>query len=71
MSALKEIKLKNIECIKALFNLAISEGNYLKNSWYYVLDCISKIDYMYVLGTGQRKDSDFFIQKNAKGTKLS
>lgn len=60
VSTFKESKEKNIECIRALLNLAINEGNYLKNSWYYVLDCISKIDYMYVLGTGSRKDADFF-----------
>jgi brefeldin A-inhibited guanine nucleotide-exchange protein len=66
VSAIKEIKEKNIECIKALLNLATFDGNYLKNSWYYVLDCISKIDYMHVLGTGAKKDSDFF-NTNKKG----
>jgi hypothetical protein len=45
-------------------NLATYEGNYLKASWYFVLDCISKIDYMHVLGTGARKDSEFFGTKN-------
>ena len=40
--------------------MATYEGNYLRSSWYYVLDCISKIDYMYVLGTGARGDADFF-----------
>jgi brefeldin A-inhibited guanine nucleotide-exchange protein len=69
VSAIREIKEKNIECIRALLNLATYEGNYLKNSWYYVLDCISKIDYMYVLGTGARKDSDFFNTHNKKGHK--
>jgi brefeldin A-inhibited guanine nucleotide-exchange protein len=69
VSALKEIKMKNIECIKALLNLATYEGNYLRNSWYYVLDCISKIDYMHVLGTGARKDSEFFNLQNKKGNK--
>jgi brefeldin A-inhibited guanine nucleotide-exchange protein len=68
VSAIKEIKEKNIECIRALLNLATYEGNYLKNSWYYVLDCISKIDYMHVLGTGARKDSEFF-NANKKGAK--
>jgi hypothetical protein len=62
----KEIKEKNIECIRALLNLASYEGNYLKNSWFYVLDCISKIDYMHVLGTGARKDSDFFNTSSKK-----
>lgn len=67
VSAIKEIKEKNIECIRALLNLATYEGNYLKNSWYYVLDCISKIDYMQVLGTGARKDADFFNAANKRG----
>lgn len=66
VSALKEIKMKNIECIKALFNLAIYEGNYLKKSWKFVLECISKIDYMHVVGTGQRRDSEFFNLQNKK-----
>ena len=59
-AAVREIKEKNLECIRALLNLATYEGNYLRSSWYYVLDCISKIDYMYVLGTGARGDADFF-----------
>jgi brefeldin A-inhibited guanine nucleotide-exchange protein len=41
-------------------NLATYEGNYLRQSWQYVLDCISKIDYMHVLGTGAMRDTDFF-----------
>jgi brefeldin A-inhibited guanine nucleotide-exchange protein len=44
LSTVKEIKDKNIDCVKALLNLAKFDGNILRNSWYYVLDCISKID---------------------------
>ena len=66
VSALRDIKMKNIECIKALLNMATYEGNYLRNSWYYVLDCISKIDYMHVLGTGSKKDWEFFNMQNKK-----
>ena len=65
---MREIKEKNIQCIRALLNLATYEGNYLKNSWYYVLDCISKIDYMHVLGTGAKKDAEFF-NTNKRGPK--
>ncbi len=57
---IKEIKEKNLLCIKQLLQLATYEGNYLRKSWYYVLDCISKIDYMHVLGTGAMRDQDFF-----------
>jgi len=68
--AVREMKEKNLECIRALLNLATFEGNYLRSSWYYVLDCISKIDYMHVLGTGARKDADFF-NANKKTSKTN
>lgn len=67
VGAIREIKEKNLECIRALLNLATYEGNYLRSSWYYVLDCISKIDYMYVLGTGARGDADFFNTNKKQG----
>lgn len=68
-ATVREIKEKNLECVRALLNLATYEGNYLRGSWYYVLDCISKIDYMHVLGTGARRDADFFNanKRSAKG----
>lgn len=69
ISTLKEIKDKNIDCVEGLLQLAIYDGNYLGASWYYVLDCISKVDHMMVLGTGARKDSEFF--KAEKGSKQS
>ena len=53
---LREIKEKNLECIRKLLELATYDGNFLRKSWYYVLDCVSKIDYMYVLGTGAMWD---------------
>jgi brefeldin A-inhibited guanine nucleotide-exchange protein len=60
ISTLKEIKEKNLDCVAGLIQLAVYDGNFLGNSWYYVLDCISKVDYMHVLGSGGRKDSEFF-----------
>jgi hypothetical protein len=60
------VKEKNIECVKALLNLATYDGNYLNDSWYYVLDCISKIDNLIVIGTGAKKDSEFFKSDNKK-----
>jgi hypothetical protein len=35
-----------------MLQLATQEGNYLGDSWYFVLDCISKIEEMHQLGTG-------------------
>jgi brefeldin A-inhibited guanine nucleotide-exchange protein len=44
VSASREIKEKNINCIRELLNLAIHDGDCLMDSWSYVLECISKID---------------------------
>jgi brefeldin A-inhibited guanine nucleotide-exchange protein len=49
----RPIQAKHMSCIKALLALATNEGNYLGQSWYFVLDCISKIEEMHQLGTGQ------------------
>jgi brefeldin A-inhibited guanine nucleotide-exchange protein len=57
VSATKELKQKNINCIRELLNLAIHNGDCLRDSWSYVLECISKIDHMRVLGLGDLTDS--------------
>lgn len=60
VSATKEIKQKNVNCIRELLNLAIFDGECLRDSWSYVLECISKIDHMRVLGMGDLTDSEYF-----------
>jgi len=45
LQSLKEIKEKNLKCIKALLITATNQGNHLKSSWKFIMDCISKIDY--------------------------
>jgi brefeldin A-inhibited guanine nucleotide-exchange protein len=44
----REMKQKNIDCIKALLALAHSEGNYLKGTWRVVLDCCSQLNHLQV-----------------------
>jgi len=60
ISETKEIKQKNINCIRELFNLANQNGDCLRDSWSYVLECISRIDHMRVLGLGDLTDSEIF-----------
>jgi brefeldin A-inhibited guanine nucleotide-exchange protein len=60
VSANKEIRQKNINCIRELLNLAIYDGEYLRDSWYFVLHCISMIDHMRVIGLGDLTDSEYF-----------
>jgi len=45
LTALREIKEKNAQCLKAIIYLASKHGNLLRKSWLFVLECISKIDY--------------------------
>lgn len=65
VNASKEIKQKNINCIRELLNLAIHNGDCLRDSWSYVLECISKIDHMRVLGLGDLTDSQYFQSAEA------
>lgn len=39
-----EIKMKNVEAIKALISVAYSDGNHLESSWLDVMKCISQLE---------------------------
>lgn len=65
VNATREIRIKNINCIRGLLNLAIKDGEILRDSWKHVLDCISKIDSMRVIGLGDMADSEFFKSEQA------
>lgn len=49
-SALSEMKLKNVECIKALIYIALTDGNYLGKAWYEILKCISQLELAQSIG---------------------
>lgn len=46
--------------MRGLLSLAIKDGEILRDSWWHVLDCISKIDSMRVFGLGEVADSEIF-----------
>ena len=71
LTSLKELKEKNIQCVKVLINIALNYGNHLKSSWIYVLECISRLDYLHVLGSGGRKDADIFAGGRASNQQNS
>jgi brefeldin A-inhibited guanine nucleotide-exchange protein len=60
LTTLKEMKQKNIECIKALLAIGLSEGNNLGPSWQYVLHCISQLERLQLIGMRTRQDFQFF-----------
>lgn len=49
---LREMMAKNLEALKVLLDVAISEGNHLKSSWREVLTCISQLDRFQLLTDG-------------------
>ena len=54
LTNLREMKKKNIEAIKCLIQIAHEDGNYLQSSWTQVLNCISQLAKMQILGSSMR-----------------
>lgn len=52
LNNLGEMKTKNMEAIKALLDVAVTEGNNLKGSWHEVLTCVSQLEHMQLIGSG-------------------
>lgn len=60
LTTIKEMKQKNIECIKALLAIGLSEGANLGPAWLYVLTCISQLERLQLIGIKARQDFQFF-----------
>lgn len=52
LSNLSEMRPKNVEAIKTLLDIAISDGNNLKSSWREVLTCVSQLERMQLISAG-------------------
>ncbi|KAK2466184.1 hypothetical protein APHAL10511_001826 [Amanita phalloides] len=52
LNNLGEMKTKNMEAIKALLDIAVTEGNHLKGSWHEVLTCVSQLEHMQLISSG-------------------
>jgi brefeldin A-inhibited guanine nucleotide-exchange protein len=52
LSNLKEMMAKNLEALKVLIEIALTEGDVLKSSWREILTCISQLDRLQLLSTG-------------------
>ncbi|KAG5637780.1 hypothetical protein H0H81_003281 [Sphagnurus paluster] len=58
LNNLGEMKTKNMEAIKTLLDVAVTEGNHLKGSWHEVLTCVSQLEHMQLIsGSGELIDS--------------
>ncbi|KAG8903868.1 guanine nucleotide exchange protein for ADP-robosylation factor [Tulasnella sp. 403] len=52
LNNLGEMKAKNMEAIKTLLDVAVTEGNHLKGSWHEVLTCVSQLERMQLISNG-------------------
>ncbi|WVF69296.1 hypothetical protein IAT40_004072 [Kwoniella sp. CBS 6097] len=52
LNNLAEMKPKNVEAIKSLLDVAVTDGNYLKASWKDVLVCVSQLERMQLISSG-------------------
>jgi brefeldin A-inhibited guanine nucleotide-exchange protein len=52
LNNLGEMKTKNMEAIKTLLDVAVTEGNHLKGSWHEVLTCVSQLERMQLISSG-------------------
>ncbi|GMK57374.1 hypothetical protein CspeluHIS016_0402080 [Cutaneotrichosporon spelunceum] len=52
LNNLAEMKPKNMEAIKTLLDIAVTDGNNLKASWKEVLTCVSQLERMQLISSG-------------------
>jgi brefeldin A-inhibited guanine nucleotide-exchange protein len=52
LNNLGEMKTKNMEAIKTLLDVAVTEGNNLHGSWHEVLTCVSQLERMQLISSG-------------------
>ena len=51
-AVITEMKAKNVDTIKTLITIAYTDGNYLGHSWLEILQCISHLELLQLIGTG-------------------
>ncbi len=59
LETIKEMKAKNVECIKALIYVALCDAEYLDESWFQVLQCLSQLVRLQLLANGLHDDGVF------------
>ena len=55
---------KNVETIKLLVTIALTEGDYLEENWTPVLQCISQLARLQLYGQGLQRDEVFFREND-------
>jgi len=59
LDTVREMQPKHLECIKVLVGLALTEGDYLAESWVTVLEVVSQLQRLQLLSAGPTDDGFF------------
>lgn len=62
LDTIKEMKMKNLSCIKLVLSVALSEGEYLDDNWIQILQCISLLARLQLFANGAHTDDMFFSE---------
>ena len=65
----KEMKYKDIECIRTLLSVAIMDGEYLEESWGPVLQCISQLARLHLSASRLASDGEFLNENGTEEVK--
>ncbi|KAL9184358.1 hypothetical protein ACHAXT_002444 [Thalassiosira profunda] len=71
LGSIKEMKSKNIECIRTLLSIAIIDGEYLGESWAPILQCISQLGRLHLFASGLDSEDEFLQTGSAQLNKIS
>lgn len=59
LGSIRELKPRNVECIRTLLSIAIIDGEHLEDSWVPILQCISQLGRLIYYASGLDYDDDF------------
>jgi Sec7-like guanine-nucleotide exchange factor len=65
LEMIKEMKIKHIDGIKLLINIALTEGDFLYETWGQILRCISHLSRLQLFGNGLHSDEMFFSETSS------
>lgn len=69
LGSIKEMKSKNIECIRTLLSIAIIDGEYLGESWSPILQCISQLERLQLFASGLDSHEQFLQTEPSQQSK--
>ncbi|GJD07126.1 Brefeldin A-inhibited guanine nucleotide-exchange protein 2 [Galdieria sulphuraria] len=67
LSGISDMKIKNIECIRAILQVAISDGDFLGDTWMHILKAISQLEEIRAIAAG---DPERYHVSDAKSNRI-